>query len=362
MARGVRPIPAAPGTLRDDVGLPLEPVYGPDDAELPGPVPLHPRPLRLDVPLPAVDDAPVRRLRDGGRDTNRRFKELLRAGGDGLSTAFDMPTLLGRDSDDPLPRGEVGRAGVAVDTLDDMETLFSGIDLGAVSTSMTINSPAATILAMYVKVADRTGVARVRPRRHAPERHLEGIPGPKGIRLPAAAVGAPRHRRHALLPRRSCRAGTRSRSRATTSARPARRPPRSWPSRWPTGLPTSRLRFGRGLAVDEFAPRLSFFFNAHIDFFEEIAKYRAARRIWARWIRERYGATDGPVLAAALPHPDRRRLAHCAAARGQPRPRGHRGAGRRARAARRACIPTRSTRRSPCRPNTRRASPCAHSR
>ena len=95
-------------------------------------------------------------------DTNERFKELLRAGGDGLSTAFDMPTLLGCDSDDPLARGEVGRAGVAVDTQADMERLFADIDLGRVSTSMTINSPAAPLLAMYIGVADRTGVERAR--------------------------------------------------------------------------------------------------------------------------------------------------------------------------------------------------------
>ena len=132
---------------------------------------VHPGSVRLHVPLPTLDDAPVRRLWHG-KDTNVRFKELLRSGGDGLSTAFDMPTLLGRDSDDPLAKGEVGRAGVAVDTLADMETLFSDIDLGTVSTSMTINSPAAAILAMYVSVADKTGVDRAPLSRDHPERHL----------------------------------------------------------------------------------------------------------------------------------------------------------------------------------------------
>src|ERR1700734_4508109 len=141
------------------LGVPLEPVYGPEGGGLPG-----------QYPYPRGPYAPMSRPRlwtmrqfagfGSAADTNGRFKELLRAGGDGLSTAFDMPTLLGRDSDDPWARGEVGRAGVAIDTQDDMETLFDGVDLGQVSTSMTINSAAAPILAMYVGVADTTGVAR----------------------------------------------------------------------------------------------------------------------------------------------------------------------------------------------------------
>ena len=126
-------------------GVPLEPVYGPADAELPGQFPY------TRGPYASMYRSRLWTMRQfagfgSAADTNGRFKELLRAGGDGLSTAFDMPTLLGRDSDDALAKGEVGRAGVAVDTLDDMETLFADIDLGAVSTSMTINSPAAPIL------------------------------------------------------------------------------------------------------------------------------------------------------------------------------------------------------------------------
>ena len=140
-------------------GVPLEPVYGPDDAELPGQYPY------TRGPYASMYRSRLWTMRQfagfgSAADTNGRFKELLRAGGDGLSTAFDMPTLLGRDSDDPLSKGEVGRAGVAVDTLADMETLFADIDLGHVSTSMTINSPAAPILAMYVALADETGVPR----------------------------------------------------------------------------------------------------------------------------------------------------------------------------------------------------------
>ncbi len=151
--------PVRPARFETMSGVPLDPVYGPGDAELPGQYPYTRGPY---ASMYRSRLWTMRQFAGFGTaaDTNRRFKELLRAGGDGLSTAFDMPTLLGRDSDDPISRGEVGRAGVAVDTLDDMETLFSGIDLGAVSTSMTINSPAAPILAMYVKVADNTGVPR----------------------------------------------------------------------------------------------------------------------------------------------------------------------------------------------------------
>ena len=179
-------------------GVPLEPVYGPDEAELPGQFPY------TRGPYASMYRSRLWTMRQfagfgSAADTNERFKELLRAGGDGLSTAFDMPTLLGRDSDDPLARGEVGRAGVAVDTQADMERLFADIDLGRVSTSMTINSPAAPLLAMYIGVADRTGIERRPALGHAAERHFEGVPGAEGVRVPAAAVGASGDRRHAVL-------------------------------------------------------------------------------------------------------------------------------------------------------------------
>src|ERR1700719_2308224 len=140
-------------------GVPLAAVYGPEGAELPGQYPYTRGPY---ASMYRSRLWTMRQFAGFGTaaDTNGRFKELLRAGGDGLSTAFDMPTLLGRDSDDPWAKGEVGRAGVAIDTLDDMETLFGGIDLGKVTTSMTVNSPAAIVLAMYVVVGDKTGVAR----------------------------------------------------------------------------------------------------------------------------------------------------------------------------------------------------------
>ena len=142
-------------------GVPLEPVYGPADAELPGEFPYTRGPY---ASMYRSRLWTMRQFAGFGtaEDTNVRFKELLRAGGSGLSTAFDMPTLLGRDSDDELALGEVGRAGVAIDSLADMADLFADIDLGSVSTSMTINSPAAFVLAMYVALADKAGVPRAK--------------------------------------------------------------------------------------------------------------------------------------------------------------------------------------------------------
>src|ERR1700691_309789 len=151
--------PLRPGPFETMSGVPLEAVYGPDDAEQPGQFPYTRGPY---ASMYRSRLWTMRQFAGFGtaEDTNARFKELLVAGGNGLSTAFDMPTLLGRDSDDQLARGEVGRAGVAVDTLTDMKILFSDIALGAVSTSMTVNSPAAILLAMYAAVGDMTGVSR----------------------------------------------------------------------------------------------------------------------------------------------------------------------------------------------------------
>src|SRR3954453_8518796 len=142
-------------------GLPIEPVYGPDDGEFPGQYPYTRGPY---ASMYRSKLWTMRMFAGFGTaiDTNGRFREILRAGGDGLSTAFDLPTLMGRDSDDPHALGEVGRCGVAIDTLADMEDLFSGIDLGEVTTSMTINSPAPMVLAMYVAVAEKNGVERSR--------------------------------------------------------------------------------------------------------------------------------------------------------------------------------------------------------
>ncbi len=270
-------------------GIALEPVYGPSDGEHPGLWPYTRGPY---ASMYRTRLWTMRQFAGFGtaEDTNARFKDLLRAGGNGLSTAFDMPTLLGRDSDDPLARGEVGRAGVAVDTLADMETLFDGIDLGQVSTSMTINSAAAPVMAMYVGVADRTGVDRRRLsgtiqndilKEYQAQKEYVFPPRPS-VRLVTdlirfASAELPRWHPVSVSGYHIREAGsTAAQELAFTLA---------------NGFAYVEAVVAAGLAVDRFAPRLSFFFNAHIDFFEEIAKYRAARRIWARWLRDRYGAT-----------------------------------------------------------------------
>ncbi len=283
--------PRRPARFETMSGVPVEPVYGPEDEELPGQFPYTRGPY---ASMYRSRLWTMRQFAGFGTaaDTNARFKELLRAGGDGLSTAFDMPTLLGRDSDDPLAKGEVGRAGVAVDTLADMERLFSGIDLGTVSTSMTINSPAAPVLAMYVGVADRTGVGRadlsgtlqndILKEYQAQKEYV--FPPRPSVRLVTdvmrfCAAEMPRWHPVSISGYHIREAGsTAAQELAFTLA---------------NGFAYVEAAIAAGLSVDEFAPRLSFFFNAHIDFFEEIAKYRAARRIWAHWMRDRYGATDG---------------------------------------------------------------------
>jgi methylmalonyl-CoA mutase, N-terminal domain len=286
--------PIREATFETMSGVPLAPVYGPDEAELPGQFPYTRGPY---ASMYRSRLWTMRQFAGFGTatDTNGRFKELLRSGGDGLSTAFDMPTLLGRDSDDPLAKGEVGRAGVAVDTLADMETLFEGIDLGSVSTSMTINSPAAVIMAMYIGVADRTGVDRAALsgtiqndilKEYQAQKEFVFPPRPS-MRLVTdlmrfAADELPRWHPVSVSGYHIREAGsTAAQELAFTLA---------------NGFAYVEAARGAGMAVDDFAPRLSFFFNAHMDFFEEIAKYRAARRIWARWMRDRYGASDGRSL------------------------------------------------------------------
>ena len=216
-------------------GIPLDPFYG---AELqPGDYPF----TRGLYPTGYRSKLWTMRMFAGfgtATDTNARFHALLRAGGTGLSTAFDMPTLMGRDSDHDWSQGEVGRAGVAVDTLADMEDLFAGIELDKVTTSMTINGPAAILMAMYIAVARKERCESGRPRRHNSKRHTEGVPGPKGVHLPATPVGAPGYRSDPLhhcgnaplasgvnlrLPHPRGRFGQR---------------PKNWRSRWPTASPT----------------------------------------------------------------------------------------------------------------------------
>jgi methylmalonyl-CoA mutase N-terminal domain/subunit len=224
-------------------------------------------------------------------DTNRRFLDLLAAGSTGLSTAFDLPTLMGRDSDDPLGEGEVGKCGVAIDTLADMEDLFAGIDLGEVTTSMTINSPAAVIFAMYIATAEKRGVERARLggtlqndilKEYQAQKEFVFPPRPS-MRLVRDTVdfcAAEMPRWHPISI-----SGYHIREAGSTAVQ-------ELAFTLANGFAYVELARDAGLSVDAFAPRLSFFFNAHIDFFEEIAKYRAARRIWATWMRDRYGAQD----------------------------------------------------------------------
>jgi len=269
-------------------GVPVDPVYG--DGPYPGQYPytrgLHAAGYRSRLWT-------MRMFAGFGtaEDTNARFKELLRAGGGGLSTAFDMPTLMGRDSDHDWALGEVGHCGVAVDTLADMEDLFADIDLSSVSTSMTINGPAAMIMAMYVAVGEKTGVERSQLAGTIQNDILKEYQAQKEYIFP---------------PRPSMRIIT-DMMKFTSAEMPKWHPisisgyhireagsnaPQELAFTLANGFAYVEAAIAAGLDVDDFAPRLSFFFNAHNDFFEEIGKYRAARRIWARWMKERYGAKN----------------------------------------------------------------------
>jgi methylmalonyl-CoA mutase N-terminal domain/subunit len=224
-------------------------------------------------------------------ETNARFRYLLEHGQTGLSTAFDMPTLMGHDSDHPRSLGEVGREGVAIDSLEDMETLFKGIPLDEVSTSMTINSPAAMLLAFYVCVGEQQGVPPERLRGTIQTDILKEYIAQKEFIFPPepsmrlvidmiewCAKEMPLWHPVSISGYHIREAGSNAvQELAFTLA---------------DGFAYVEACIERGLDVDNFAPRLSFFFNAHIDFFEEIAKYRAARRIWAREMRDRYGARN----------------------------------------------------------------------
>jgi methylmalonyl-CoA mutase N-terminal domain/subunit len=228
-------------------------------------------------------------------ETNERFRYLLEHGQTGLSTAFDMPTLMGLDSDHPRALGEVGVEGVAIDTLDDMADLFRGIPLGEVTTSMTINAPAAIVLAFYVCAAEEQGV---------PVERLGGtiqtdilkeyiaqkewcFPIEPAMRLCTDMIEFATERMPRFHP--ISISGYHIREAGSTAAQ-------ELAFTLKDGFTYVEHAIARGLAVDDFAPRLSFFFNAHIDFFEEIAKYRAARRIWARELRDTYGARNDESL------------------------------------------------------------------
>src|SRR5437763_3221686 len=225
------------------------------------------------------------------RQTNERYKMILAEGGGGLSVAFDMPRLMGRDSDDPRALGEVGHCGVAIDSAADMEVLFEGIDLQSTTTSMTISGPAVPLFCMYVVAAERQGADPAKLNGtlqtdifkeyiaqkewiYPPEPHLKLI----GDLMEYVDANVPAYKPLSV-------SGYHIREAGSTAA-----PELAFTLA--DGFGYVELGLSRGLDVDRFAPGLSFFFDAHIDFFEEIAKFRAARRIWARSLRAVYGATE----------------------------------------------------------------------
>jgi len=224
-------------------------------------------------------------------ETNQRYKYLLANGGSGLSVAFDLPTLMGCDSDDPQSEGEVGKCGVAIDSLEDMETLFSGIDLEQTSVSMTINSPASLIWAMYLAVAERQGADWKKISGTLQNDILKEYIAQKEYIYPPApsmrlvidtfefgSLFTPRFNPISISGYHIREAGSTAQQELAFTLY--------------DGIEYVEWALRRGLAIDDFAPRLSFFFNAHNDFFEEIAKFRAARKVWYRVMTERFGATN----------------------------------------------------------------------
>ena len=282
---------------------PVEPLYGPGDIEdlvyerdlsFPGEFP-YTRGIRGNM----YRGRPwtMRQFSGFGnaRETNRRYKFLLERGQTGLSVAFDMPTIMGRDSDDPLCEGEVGRCGVAIDSVKDMEVLFDGIPLGKITTSMTTNAPASILLSFYLVTGERQGVAFADMggtiqndilKEYIAQKSWIFPPKPS-LRMITDVIrfcveDVPRWNTISISGYHIREAGsTAAQELAFTLA---------------DGIAYVQAGVDTGMDVDDFAPRLSFFFNSHIDFFEEIAKYRAARRIWARVMKERFGANKEESL------------------------------------------------------------------
>jgi methylmalonyl-CoA mutase N-terminal domain/subunit len=279
-------------------GAPLAPMYGPEDAPcdaerdlgLPGQFPytrgVHPTMYRGRLWT-------MRQFAGFGsaRQTNERFKYLLKHGQTGLSTAFDFPTLMGYDSDSPRARGEVGQVGVAISSLRDMQALFDGIPMGEVSTSMTINGPAPIMLGFYIACGETQGVSKAKLSgtiqndilKEYQAQHAWLVPAEPALRMIVDVMDfcsreVPKFNTISISGYHIREAGsTAAQELAFTLA---------------NGMEYVRRGVERGLDVDAFAPRLSFFFDSHLDFFEEIAKFRAARRIWARHMKEKVGAKD----------------------------------------------------------------------
>lgn len=276
-------------------GIPVEPVYGPDQAAsapppLPGEFP-YTRGIHRDMYRGRLWTMRQFSGFATAEETNARYRYLLAQGQTGLSVAFDLPTLMGYDSDHPFSLGEVGKCGVAIDSLADMEQLFDQIPLGQVSVSMTINSPASIIWAMYLVVAERQGVDWTKLngtlqndilKEYIAQKEYIYPPRPS-MRLVTdtiefGAAHTPKFNPVSI-------SGYHIREAGSTAAQELAFTLRD-------GIEYVEWALERGLSVDAFAPRLSFFFNAHNDFFEEIAKYRAARKIWAETMRDRFGARD----------------------------------------------------------------------
>ena len=295
-APGAAGSPPAEQPVTTISGLPVKPVYGPEDVEA------------LDLSAGPGEFPYTRGIHESmyrGRlwtmrqfsgfatpeETNRRYRYLLEQGQTGLSVAFDLPTLMGLDADDPQSLGEVGKCGVSICSLEDMETLFHGIPLADVTVSMTINSPAAVVWAMYLAVAEQQGAAWDRISGTIQNDILKEYiaqkeyiyPPRESMRLVTDTIEfATRH-----TPRYNpiSISGYHIREAGSTAVQELAFTLRD-------GVEYVEWALARGLAVDDFAGRLSFFFNAHNDFFEEIAKYRAARRMWAHLMRDRFGARD----------------------------------------------------------------------
>jgi methylmalonyl-CoA mutase, N-terminal domain len=282
-------------------GIPLEPLYGPHnvrvDPERIGYPGTYPYTRGVYASMYRTRPWTIRQFAGFADpvETNKRFHDLVEGGQHGLSVAFDMPTLMGLDSDDPRSEGEVGHCGVAIDTVADVERLFEGLPLGELTTSMTINAPAVTLFCMYAVAAEKQGwqlsdlggtlqtdilkeyIAQ-KEWLFPPEPHLRLI----GDLIEFCTREVPRYHPVSISGYHIREAGsTAVQELAYTLA---------------DGFAYVELGKDRGLHPDEFVPRFSFFFDAHIDFFEEIAKFRAGRRIWARWLKERYGATAEKAL------------------------------------------------------------------
>src|SRR4051812_15819906 len=275
-------------------GVPIEPLYGPGDAPAtigqPGDFP-YTRGIHRDMYRGKLWTMRQFSGFATPEETNRRYHYLLAQGRTGLSVAFDLPTLMGYDADDPMSEGEVGKCGAPVSSLEDMEILLRGIPLGEISISMTINSPAAVLWAMYLAVAEQQKVDRSKLsgtlqndilKEYIAQKEFIYPPRPS-MRLVTdtieyGALHTPRFNPISISGYHIREAGSTAVQELAFTLR--------------DGVEYVEWALERGLSVDSFAPRLSFFFNAHNDFFEEIAKYRAARKIWAETMRDRFHATD----------------------------------------------------------------------